>query len=97
VVKYRFRPQARHDVEAIWEHTLNTWGEAQARRYVTQLHDVCEALAANPRIGRMRDEVIAGLRSFPSGKHLVFYLVVPDGIEVIRILHERMDPDTHLS
>ena len=96
MTEYRFRPRARDDVETIWEYTLKIWGHEQARRHLSQLHDACEALAANPRIGRTRDEVLEGLRSFPAGKHLVFYFVALDGIDVVRILHERMDPDSHL-
>ena len=97
MAEYRFRPRARDDIESIWEYTRNTWGHEQARRYLLQLHEVCEELAANPGIGRVRNEVLEGLRSFPTGKHVVFYLVEADGIDVVRVLHERMDPDTHLT
>ncbi len=97
MAEYRFRPRARQDVEAIWEYTRDTWGHEQARRYLSRLHAVCEELTASPQIGKACDEVFDGLRSFPAGKHLVFYLVTDDGIEVVRVLHQRMDPDVHLA
>ena len=37
-------------------------------------------LARQPGIGRRREELQDGIRSFPVGRYLVFYLVIPDGI-----------------
>jgi plasmid stabilization system protein ParE len=36
------------------------------------------------------------VRSFPSGKRVVYYLVASYGVDVVRVLHERMDPLSHL-
>lgn len=53
-------------------------------------------LAANPRLGRERDDVKAGYRSFPQGRHVVFYGVASAAIEVIGIVHQSADVDAHL-
>jgi len=53
-------------------------------------------LAANPRLGRERDDVKAGYRSFPQGRHVVFYVIAPAGIEVIGIVHQSADVVAHL-
>jgi toxin ParE1/3/4 len=42
-------------------------------------------------MGTPRDTLAPGLRSFPVGSYLVFYRVVPEGIEVARILHGARD------
>lgn len=60
------------------------------------MRDALEEIATNPLLGRSRDEVLEGLRSFPLGKHVVFYLAADYGIDVVRVLHERMDPTAHL-
>jgi toxin ParE1/3/4 len=39
-----------------------------------------------PGVGRGREELGTGLRSFAVGKYIVFYRAVVDGIEVARIL-----------
>jgi toxin ParE1/3/4 len=80
VAEYRFRPKARADIEGIWHYTVRTWGGPQARRYLAAI----------------RDELWPGLRAFPSGKHVVYYLVASYGVDVVRVLHERMDPPSHL-
>jgi toxin ParE1/3/4 len=60
------------------------------------LRDVCTDLADNPELGKCRDELYKGLRVYPSGKHLVFYLIMENGIDVVRILHGSMDVQRHL-
>jgi toxin ParE1/3/4 len=93
---YALRELAVADLEAIWVYTVEQWGIEQAERYLKSVFACFEDLAANPHLGRQRDEVKAGYRSFPQGRHVVFYLVVPAGIEVIGIVHQSADVDSHL-
>ncbi|WP_244443170.1 type II toxin-antitoxin system RelE/ParE family toxin [Bradyrhizobium sp. Ai1a-2] len=46
-----------------------------------------------PRAGRAREDLAPKLRSFPVGNYLIFYVPVPDGIEVVRVMHARRDID----
>ena len=48
-------------------------------------------IADSPMIGRTREELAPGLRSFPVGNHVIFYRSVKNGIEVIRVLHGARD------
>lgn len=93
---YALRKLAVDDLEAIWVFTVEQWGVEQAEGYLTSLFSCFEDLAENPQLGRQRDEVKAGYRSFPQGRHVVFYLVVPAGIEVIGIVHQSADVDSRL-
>ena len=93
---YSLREFALADLEAIWVYTVEQWGIEQAERYLQGLFGCFEELAANPRFGRERSEVKAGYRSFPQGRHVVFYLIVPKGVEVIGIVHQSVDVDAHL-
>jgi len=90
------RPKARSDLDSIWDHTVEAWGEEQAERYLRALHQAFETLAERPRLGRLYDEVREGLRVYPSGRHLIFFFVTGDGIDVVRVLHERMHIPSHL-
>jgi len=38
----------------------------------------------------------AGYRKIPSGSHVLFYRLIDNGIDVVRILHERMDYERHI-
>jgi toxin ParE1/3/4 len=50
-------------------------------------------LVQNPLAGRERPELRHGLRSFPVGSYVIFYVPLPDGIEVIRVVNGRQDID----
>ncbi len=94
--EYRLRPKARADLDGIWDYTYTTWGAKQARHYLTDLKRTCAKLACNPHLGKLRTDAYEGLRVYPAGKHLVFYLAIDVGIDVVRVLHERMDAQSHL-
>jgi toxin ParE1/3/4 len=37
--------------------------------------------------------LVAGLRSFPVGRYVIFYLQVQDSLQIVRILHGARDLD----
>ncbi|HEV2270853.1 MAG TPA: type II toxin-antitoxin system RelE/ParE family toxin [Steroidobacteraceae bacterium] len=89
-------PRAQRDLDEIWDYTSDRWGLHQAETYTRQLWTDIEAVAANPAMGRPCAEVRAGYHKHPSGSHVLFYRIIPDGIDVVRILHEDMDHERHL-
>ncbi|MBC7299443.1 type II toxin-antitoxin system RelE/ParE family toxin [Nocardia salmonicida] len=97
MTEYLLSPAAQQDVAAIWEFTCERWDADQAETYVRELQHVIERAAANPRIGQPCDEIRAGYRKLPAGSHTVYYRLTAEGIvDVVRILHQRMDIDRHL-
>lgn len=91
----RFSRKAKNDLLGIGEYTLHTWGRAQATDYLHHLEKICAALANNPEMGSKCDEVRPGLRRHKHGKHVVFYRPEPNGILILRILHQRMLPENY--
>ncbi len=70
-------------------------GHAAGECYFEALFTFFDDLTGNPQMGRQRDEVIPGIRSFPQGRHIVFYEIDQDGIEIIGIVHQSADVDTY--
>jgi len=68
---------------------------ADARGIATIKRAELDLLATQPLMGRVRDELLVGLRSFPFGRYVIFYMVVEDGVDVVRVLHSRRDLDAH--
>lgn len=95
MAKFRFSRRAEADLLSIAEFTLREWGKAQAAGYVGEIETCCETLARNPSLGRLCDDVRAGLRRHEHGRHVVFYRPEPGGILISRILHQRMLPERH--
>jgi len=48
-------------------------------------------LAKHPGLGKHRSEIAEGYYSFPEGRHIVFYLINQDRIDIIGIPHKDMD------
>jgi toxin ParE1/3/4 len=90
---HALRELARTDLEAIWVYTVEQWGVERADRHVQGLFECFAELAANPRLGRERDDVKAGDRGFPQGRHLVFQVIASAVIEVIGVVHQGADVD----
>jgi toxin ParE1/3/4 len=93
---YILSPRAQRDIEEIWEYTAEIWGDDQAESHVVAIRAAIETVARDPRRGRQCDDLRAGYRKYASGSHVIFYRLVETGIDIIRILHQRMDFDRHL-
>lgn len=93
--RYTLSPRAQSDLEEIWDYTAARWSVDQAEIYVCQIKAAVEA-AADPRRGRACDEVRAGYRKYPAGTHVLFYRTMANGVDIVRILHQRMDFERHL-
>jgi toxin ParE1/3/4 len=87
------RPKAAEDIAAVWDFIADDNPDA-ADHWVDQLDTQLRLLATQPPMGRARDELAPGIRSFPFGRYLVFYLPISDGIYVVRVLHGTRDVDT---
>ena len=95
--RYLLSPAAQADLEQIWDYTHDRWGIDQAEEYLRELQHAIDRAAANPRIGQACDEIRPGYRKLAAGSHTLFYRVTADDlIDVVRILHQRMDVDRHL-
>lgn len=88
---FRLTPRALEDLRAIGRYTLTQWGREQRNDYLRAMDRRFAWLAQNPQRGRTREDVATGYRSFPQGAHIIFYLIKPDGIDIIGVLHQSMD------
>ncbi|MBS0613618.1 MAG: type II toxin-antitoxin system RelE/ParE family toxin [Proteobacteria bacterium] len=89
-------PRAQADLDDIWDYTVDRWGLDQAETYTRQLWKDIATVAKRPSLGRECLEVRQGYRKYPSGLHVLFYRTTTDGIDIVRILHERMDYERHI-
>ena len=89
-------PRAQADLDEIWTYSAARWGEDRTERYIRDLWRTFERLAEDARIGRSCDEIRPGYFKCPAGSHVVFYRRDAGIVDVVRILHERMDFERHL-
>lgn len=86
------RPLAADDIAEIWDHIADDSLRA-ADRWIDKLDEQFALLATQPLMGRGRDELAPGLRSFPFGRYVIFYEPIKGGIDIVRLLHSARDVD----
>jgi toxin ParE1/3/4 len=85
-------PRANADLEEIWMF-IAADNPAQADDFIDLIDEKFQNLSRQPGLGRRREELVAGLRSFPVGRYVIFYLQVQDSLQIVRILHGARDVD----
>jgi toxin ParE1/3/4 len=84
--------KAVEDLSEIWEYTIQIWSEAQADKYYFMLLGVCLDLANGKVSARKYPEIHSEILGTKAGQHIIFFRHVGKStIEVVRILHSRMD------
>lgn len=91
--RYDFTARAAADLKEIGRYTRQTWGIERARRYREELEIALQKLSLYPNVGRGREVLAPGVRSFKVAAHIAFYVQREDGITVLRLLHPSMDVD----
>ena len=91
-----FSPQAKADLSAIWDYTYTEWGAEQAEKYVRDLWTVLQEKTRDLTKSVDISDVRKGYRKIQAGSHVIFFRVTRDGaVDVVRILHQKMDFDRH--
>ena len=77
--------QAEEDLIDLWLYIAQDNPRA-ADRLLDEIEDKCSLLAANPQLGPARRDIAPDCRYFPVGRYLILYRLIPDGIEVVRVV-----------
>ncbi len=80
----------------LWLYTFENWSQEQADRYYKLIFDEIEYIAENPNVGTDFSTIRAGYRRSKVKSYYIFYRQGANEIEIIRILHQRMDVEAHL-
>lgn len=78
--------QAERDLLQIWVRIAEDNFDA-ADRFVDEVNERLEDIAEMPGMGRARDELAPGLRSFPVGNYILLYRETDTGLELARVVH----------
>ena len=95
VAKVIRTPAAVRDLAAITDWIANDNLDA-ALRFYDEVDRVLGLIARYPMLGEAVDHLAPGLRRHMLGEHLLFYRLIGDQIELIRVLHGARDIDSQL-
>ena len=96
MANYLLSELARQDIISIRDYTMDTWGQEQVSKYLSQLEHRFEWLTENSKAGKKREDVKEGYRSYPEESHVIFYRITENGIEIIGVIHQSEDIEQHL-
>ena len=89
---YIISEKALEDINKIWIYTAENWSLEQADRYYNLILDEVEYISENFEMALDFSKVRKGYRFSKVKSHVVFFKKNKyNEIEVIRVLHERMD------
>ena len=92
MANYVLTNSAVNDLSEIWNYTFEMWSEKQADKFYLLIIETFKELSKSPAIGKNYTEISSEILGFGIGKHIIFYRQIKSNeIEVIRILHGRMD------
>lgn len=95
---YILSEHALDDIKRIWIYTPENWSLELADRYYNLIFDEIEFIAANFEMARDFGTVRKDYRCSKVKSHLIFFRITKaNEIEVVRVLHERMDIEIRLS
>jgi len=92
---FKISAKALDDLRSIGRYTSAKWGVVQRNRYLTMLDNCFYVLVNEPGLGMGCDDIKSGYRKYQAGRHLIFYRMVEDVVEIVRILHDSMDIERH--
>jgi len=88
--RIRVSDKATADLNEIWLYIAQDNPEA-ADKYIQAIVSRLPTLASMPHMGRSREELSPRLRSFPVGRHVIFYRPLDNGVEIARVLDGARD------
>lgn len=109
MAQFKIAARAERDLVSILGLSEERWGTEGRERYATLVSAALQKIARDPLGPSSRERELVGpqmrslhLRHAGSRRHvrdpvhIVFYRVTKTSIEIVRVVHERMNPHAHV-
>jgi len=95
---YIISEKAIEDINKIWNYTAENWSLEQADRYYNLIYDEIEYIVRNFELASDFSKIRKSYKYSKVKSHLIFFKKDNNNeIEIVRVLHERMDIENRLS
>ena len=88
---HRLAPEAKADLVELWSYVAGERSVDTADRLVVSITARFLLLSRHPRVGRQRDDLRAGIHSFPVGNYVVLYRIEGDDVVIQRVVRGSRD------
>ena len=94
--KYRISETGIKDLDGIWEYTFFNWSKEQADRYHSLIMSEIEFISENISSGKPLNYIKEGYLVSYVKSHMILFKRNKGVVEIIRILHQKMDVESNL-
>jgi toxin ParE1/3/4 len=88
---HRLAPEAKVDLVELWSYVADERSIETADRLVDSITARFLLLSRHPRVGRRRDDLRAGIHSFPVGNYVLLYRIEGDDVVIQRVVRGSRD------
>lgn len=89
---HRLASQVEFELDDIWYYVARESGSTEiADRLIDSITDRFFLLANHPYVGRLREDLRPGLRSFPVGQYVIIYRIEDTDVLILHVLHSHRD------
>jgi toxin ParE1/3/4 len=98
MLELKYSIQAQKDLISTHRFISENSGSIEvASRFTSRLRDQCQQLATLPgTLGRSREEIAAGIRSFPFGNYVIFIRYEQHELNIVSIIEGHRDIDSFI-
>ena len=82
---------AEDDLQRIWNYLAREASIEIANRQIEKIRQLSRLLSEQPRIGRLRNSLLPGIRSVVTPPYVLFYRLSDDAVQIVRVVHGRRD------
>jgi toxin ParE1/3/4 len=89
--QFRLTEPAIRDIEQIADRLAQQSGLARSEEFLDRLDAKLSNLVRFPYLGRMRAEILPGMRSLGIDNYLILYMPIQQDIEILRVVSGYQD------
>ncbi len=97
MTKYTLSQKASNDLANIFQYTYKNFNLSQAESYLTELEECFIMLSNEPDLAHKVEDIRQGYFRYLFRKHAVYFKARKDDIFIIRVLHQQMKYELHLT
>jgi toxin ParE1/3/4 len=96
LIRFRISRAAQEDIDSILQYIAED-NSAASDRMLVRIVEALKLLGSMPGMGKARDDIRPGLRSYVLGPYVLYYrrieVGIKVGIEVARLIHGSREPE----
>ena len=97
MTKYKLSHKASADLANIFQYTYKNFNISQAELYLSELEECFLMLSKEPDLAHKIEDIRKGYFRYLYRKHAVYFKTRKSDIFIIRVLHQQMKYELHLT